>query len=51
MVNIINRPFLGDFNFFPETNSNRRFYILKLLFSLHDNRFSCPVTSLLHISL
>ena len=44
-------PFFGDLNFFPETKNNSRFYISKLFISLHDSRFSCPVTSLLNISL
>ena len=44
-------PFFGDLNFFPEAKNNSRFYILKLFISLHDSRFSCPVTSLLNISL
>ena len=44
-------PFFGDLIFFKRQKINSRFYILKLFFSSHDNRFSCPVTSLLHISL
>ena len=42
-------PFFGDLIFFPETKNNYQFYILKLFFSSYDNRFSCPVTSVLHI--
>ena len=43
-------PFFGNFKNFPETKNNSRFYILKVFFPSHDDRFSCPVTSLLHIS-
>ena len=31
---------------FTDTNDNSIFYILKLFFSLHDNKFSTSVTSL-----
>ena len=44
-------PFFGDLKIFPETNNNSQFYILKLYFLLHNNRFSCAVTSLLNIAL
>ena len=44
-------PFFGDLKKIPETKNNSRFYILKLHFLLHYNRFSCPVTSLLNIAL
>ena len=43
-------PFFGDLKVFPETNNNIRFYILIQYFSSNDNRFSCPIISLLHIS-
>ena len=43
-------PFFRRFNFFQRQKNNSRFYILKLFFSMHDNQFSSPVTSLLHIS-
>ena len=52
MVYIIKRPpFLDDLESLPETNNNNRFYILNLFYSSHNNWFSCPGTSLLHISL
>ena len=51
MVYIKSAPFFGDLKFFPETKNNSRFHILKLFVSLHDSGFSCPVTSLLNISL
>ena len=53
VLNIKSAPFFGDLIFFPETKNNNLFYILKLFISLilHDSRFSCPVTSLLNISL
>ena len=44
-------PFFGDLKKIPETKNNNRFYILKLYFLLHYNRFSCSVTSLLNIAL
>ena len=49
-------PFFGDLNFFQRQShkvakNNSRFYILKLFISLHDSQFSCPITSLLNISL
>ena len=44
-------PFFSDLKNIPKTKNNSRFYILKLFFSLHDKWFSCPVTSLLNISL
>ena len=43
-------PFLGNLENVPETINNSRFYILKLFFSLHYNRLSCAVPSLLRIS-
>ena len=42
-------PFFAELNFFPETNNKSRCCILKLFFSLHDSRFSCPATSLFHL--
>ena len=44
-------PFFSDLKNLLETKNNSRFYILKLFFLLHCNRFSCPVTSLVNISL
>ena len=49
MVYVINRPLFRRLKMFPETKNNSRFYILKLFFSSHDNRFSSPNTSLLLI--
>ena len=44
-------PFFSDLKNLLETKNNCRFYILKLFFLLHGNRFSCPVTSLVNISI
>ena len=44
-------PFFSDLKNLLETKNNSRFYILKLFFLLHGNRFSSPVTSLVSISL
>ena len=51
MVYILNRPLFRRFKKNPKTNNNNRFYVLKVFFSSHDNRFSVHVTSLLNISL
>ena len=50
-IYLIGPLFFGDLKNFPETKNNSRFYILKLYFLLHYNRFSCSVTSLLNIAL
>ena len=44
-------PFFSDLKNLLETKNNSRFYILKLFSLLHGSRFSCPVTSLVNISL
>ena len=44
-------PFFSDLKNLLETKNNSRFYILKLFFLLHGNRFSFPVTSLVNISI
>ena len=44
-------PFFSDLENLLETKNNSRFYILKLFFLLHGNRFSCPVTSCVNSSL
>ena len=50
-ITLKSAPFFGDLKIFQQTKDNSPFYILKLCFLLHDNRFSCSVTSLLNISL
>ena len=43
-------PFFQWFKEFSRDKKLQPILYLKLFFSSHDNRFSCPVTSLLHIS-
>ena len=50
MVYILNRPLFQRFKKSSGDKNNSRFYILKLFFLLHGNRFSCPVTGLVNIS-
>ena len=52
MVYILNRPLFSAISkIFQRQKNNSRFYILKLYFLLHNNQFSCSVTSLLNIAL
>ena len=46
-----NQPLFSAIWIFSKTKNNSRFYVLKLFFSSYDNRFSCLITILLHISL
>ena len=51
MVYIIEQSLFSRLKKIPETDNNHLFHISKLFFSLNDNRFSCPVNKLLHISI